>query len=47
MKFQLIRNATVKLEYGGIAILIDPMLGKRHSFGAFARIEEDLTVDWL
>lgn len=45
MKLQLIRNATVKLEYGGITILIDPMLGERHSFGAFAGIEDNPTVD--
>ena len=45
MKFQLIRNATVKLEYGGITILIDPMLGTKHSFGSFAGIEDNPTVD--
>lgn len=45
MKFQLIRNATVKLKYGDIAILIDPMLGNKHSFGSFAGIEDNPTVD--
>jgi L-ascorbate metabolism protein UlaG (beta-lactamase superfamily) len=45
MKFQLIRNATVKLEYGDVTILIDPMLGERHTFGAFAGIEDNPTVD--
>ncbi len=45
MKFQLIRNATVKLEYGDITILIDPMLGAKHSFDSFAGIEDNPTVD--
>lgn len=45
MKFQLIRNATVRLEYGNITILIDPMLGPKHSFGSFAGIEDNPTVE--
>ncbi len=45
MKFQLIRNATIRLEYAGITILIDPMLGSKHSFGSFGGIEENPTVD--
>jgi len=45
MKFQLIRNATVKIEYADITLLIDPMLGAKHSFNAFAGIEENPTVD--
>lgn len=45
MKFQLIRNATIRLEYANITILIDPMLGAKHSFGSFAGIEDNPTVD--
>jgi L-ascorbate metabolism protein UlaG (beta-lactamase superfamily) len=45
MKFQLIRNATIRLEYADITILIDPMLGSKHSFGSFGGIEDNPTVD--
>jgi L-ascorbate metabolism protein UlaG (beta-lactamase superfamily) len=45
MKFQLIRNATIRLEYAGITILIDPMLGSKHSFGSFGGIEDNPTID--
>jgi L-ascorbate metabolism protein UlaG (beta-lactamase superfamily) len=45
MKLQLIRNATLRLEYAGLDILIDPMLGPKHSFEAFADIEKNPTVD--
>jgi L-ascorbate metabolism protein UlaG (beta-lactamase superfamily) len=45
MKLHLIRNATIRLEYGDITILIDPMLGAKHSFGSFGRIEDNPTVD--
>jgi L-ascorbate metabolism protein UlaG (beta-lactamase superfamily) len=45
MKFQLIRNATIRIEYAGINILIDPMLGSKHSFGSFGGIEDNPTVD--
>ncbi len=45
MKFQLIRNATMRLEYAGVTILIDPMLGSKHSFGSFGGIEDNPTVD--
>ena len=45
MKFQLIRNATIRIEYAGITILIDPMLGSKHSFQSFAGIEDNPTVD--
>lgn len=45
MKIQLIRNATLRLEYADVTILIDPMLGDKHSFGAFAGIEDNPTVD--
>ena len=35
MKIQQIRNATVKIEYGGTTFLVDPMLGKKGSFAPF------------
>jgi L-ascorbate metabolism protein UlaG (beta-lactamase superfamily) len=35
MKLQLIRNATLKLVYGGRTILIDPYLAPRHSLPSF------------
>jgi L-ascorbate metabolism protein UlaG (beta-lactamase superfamily) len=31
MELRLIRNATLRLRYGGVDFLIDPMLGVRHS----------------
>ncbi len=31
MDFRLIRNATLRLRYGGVDFLIDPMLGVRHA----------------
>lgn len=37
MEFQLIRNATVKLNYGGKIILIDPMLCKKNTFPPFVK----------
>jgi L-ascorbate metabolism protein UlaG (beta-lactamase superfamily) len=45
MKIQLIRNATLRLKYGGTNILIDPMLGPRHSISSFAGIEDNPTID--
>jgi L-ascorbate metabolism protein UlaG (beta-lactamase superfamily) len=45
MKFQLIRNATLRLEYAGLSILIDPMLGAKGAFRSFAGIEDNPTVD--
>ncbi len=45
MKLQLIRNATLRLEYAGVTILIDPMLGSKHSFDSFGGIEDNPTVD--
>ena len=45
MKFQLIRNATLRMEYSGLTILIDPMLGPKHSFTYFAGIEDNPTTD--
>ncbi len=45
MKVQLIRNATLRLTYGGRQILIDPMLGEKHSIRSFAGISPNPTVD--
>ena len=45
MKLQLIRNATLRVKYGEINILIDPMLGSKHSFGSFAGVEDNPSVD--
>jgi len=45
MKFQLIRSATLRMEYGGLTILIDPMLGPKHTFTSFAGIEDNPTTD--
>lgn len=36
MKLQLIRNATLKLSYGGRTILVDPYFAARHSLPSFA-----------
>lgn len=35
MKLQLIRNATLKLDYAGRAVLIDPYLAPKHSLPSF------------
>ncbi len=45
MKLQLIRSATVRLEYAGVTILIDPMLGAKHSYPSYTGIEDNPTVD--
>lgn len=45
MKLQLIRNATLLLEYNDKRLLIDPMLGPKHQFRSFAEISENPTVD--
>ena len=45
MKIQLIRNATLKVEYAGKTILVDPMLSSRGSFESFAGIEKNPIVD--
>jgi len=36
VKFQQIRNATVKLEYAGTTFLVDPMLAKKGAYPGFA-----------
>lgn len=35
MKIQLIRNATIKIKYGGKTILVDPMLYSKNNFKSF------------
>jgi L-ascorbate metabolism protein UlaG (beta-lactamase superfamily) len=35
VKFQQIRNATIKVEYAGTTFLIDPMLGKKGAYPGF------------
>ena len=45
MKLQLIRNATLRLEYAGTTILIDPLLGSKHSYPSYVGIEDNPTVE--
>ena len=45
MRIQLIRNATLRLEYAASTLLIDPMLGPKHAFTSFAGIEKNPTVN--
>lgn len=46
MKFQLIRNATLKLNYGGKTILVDPMLCPKETFPPFVKgLLRNPTVD--
>ncbi|NNE76900.1 MAG: MBL fold metallo-hydrolase [Pricia sp.] len=45
MKIQLIRNATLKIHYGGHVFLIDPYLGKKHTQPPFAGISKNPTVN--
>ncbi|REA60128.1 MBL fold metallo-hydrolase [Dyadobacter luteus] len=42
---QLIRNATLVIEYAGKKILIDPMLSAKGAFQSFAGIQKNPTVD--
>ncbi|GJM60560.1 MBL fold metallo-hydrolase [Persicobacter diffluens] len=44
---QLIRNATLKINYAGKTLLIDPMLGEKHSIRSFVVPDQNLnpTVD--
>lgn len=44
MKIQLIRNATMRLEYGGHTILTDPMLAPIHTLPSFANRSPNPTV---
>ena len=45
MKLQLIRNATLKLNYAGKIIIIDPMLSNKGDFESFAGITQNPIVD--
>ena len=45
MNLTLIRNATLRLETAGQIVLIDPMLGERHTLPSFAGIEPNPTVN--
>jgi len=42
---QLIRNATLVIEYAGKKILVDPMLSSKGALQSFAGIEKNPTVD--
>lgn len=45
MKIQLIRNATMKITFGGKIILTDPMLSEKGQFQSFAFKEKNPTVN--
>lgn len=45
MQLQLIRNATLKLRYGGKTILIDPDFGEKHSRPSFTQRSPNPMVD--
>lgn len=45
MKLQLIRSATIRLEYAGSTLLIDPMLGAKHSYPSYTGSEDNPTAD--
>ncbi len=45
MRVQLIRNATLKLEYAGRTVLIDPSFAPRHSLPSFAGKSPNPTVE--
>lgn len=45
MHLKLLRNATLRLSYAGHEILIDPMLGDKHTLPAFAGKESNPTCD--
>ncbi len=45
VKIQLIRNATMKLVYGGKTFLTDPMLSKKGEIRSFAGIASNPTVE--
>jgi L-ascorbate metabolism protein UlaG (beta-lactamase superfamily) len=40
-KIQLIRSATLKIQYAGTTFLIDPMLGEKGSFESYGGIDEN------
>jgi L-ascorbate metabolism protein UlaG (beta-lactamase superfamily) len=45
MDIQLIRNATMKITYGGRTILTDPMLSPKGDFKSFAGIARNPTIE--
>lgn len=45
MKLQLIRNATLKLAYGGVTLLVDPYLAPRHSLPSYTGRSANPLVD--
>lgn len=45
MQIQLVRNATLRVNYGGKLVLIDPFLLPKHSYPSFAGREENPTID--
>ncbi len=45
MELTLIRNATMKLLYGGLTLLTDPMLSRKGEIESFAGIAPNPTVD--
>jgi L-ascorbate metabolism protein UlaG (beta-lactamase superfamily) len=45
MNIQLIRNATLRLEYAGRVLLIDPYFAPKHSLPSFAGVSPNPTVE--
>ncbi len=45
MKLQLIRNATMKIEYNGMTFLTDPMLSKKFGIESFAGHSRNPTIE--
>ncbi len=45
MKIQLIRNATLKINYAGKTILVDPMFSVKGAFESYGGIERNPTVN--
>ena len=39
-RIQLIRSATLKINYGGTTFLVDPMLGDKGSFESYGNVDE-------
>ncbi|WP_155160452.1 MBL fold metallo-hydrolase [Sansalvadorimonas verongulae] len=44
VSYEFYRNATAKLKYNGKTLLLDPMLGAKHSIPSFAGIEPNPTI---
>ena len=45
MEIQLVRNATMRIKYGGMLIVTDPFLSPKHTMESFAGISPNPTVD--